>query len=73
MGSSSPQSCWTLVGVAIHLAQDAGAHRRKAFGHMLTPEEELWKRAFWCGELAFFSAEKIDSPRRIGYLCAWTE
>jgi len=70
MGSSSPQSCWTLVGVAIHLAQDAGAHRRKAYGYMLTPEEELWKRAFWYGELASFQetlAENIDSPRRIGY------
>ncbi|KIM42578.1 hypothetical protein M413DRAFT_120145 [Hebeloma cylindrosporum] len=47
LGSSSPQSCWTLVGVAIQLAQDAGAHRRKACGPTLTPEEELWKRAFW--------------------------
>jgi hypothetical protein len=70
MGSSSAQSCWTLVGVAIHLAQDAGAHRRKAYGQMLTPKEELWKRAFWYGELASFQgvfAEAINSRRRTGY------
>ena len=64
------------MGVAIHLAQDAGAHRRKAYGQTLTPKEELWKRAFWCVELASFQgtfAEKVNLPRRTGYWCAWTE
>ncbi|KDR68550.1 hypothetical protein GALMADRAFT_256803 [Galerina marginata CBS 339.88] len=46
-GSSAPQSCWTLVGIGIRLAQDVGAHRRKLNNHTLTPEDEQWKRAFW--------------------------
>ncbi|THH16874.1 hypothetical protein EW146_g3841 [Bondarzewia mesenterica] len=46
-GCSSPQACWTLVGVGIRLAQDVGAHRRKVYGDKLTIEDELWKRAFW--------------------------
>ncbi|KAF9001492.1 fungal-specific transcription factor domain-containing protein [Cyathus striatus] len=27
--SSAPQSCWTMVGIGIRVAQDVGAHRRK--------------------------------------------
>ncbi|KIK66923.1 hypothetical protein GYMLUDRAFT_239127 [Collybiopsis luxurians FD-317 M1] len=46
-GSSAPHSCWTMVGIGIRLAQDVGAHRRKP-NHILTVEDELWKRAFWC-------------------------
>ncbi|KAF8150167.1 fungal-specific transcription factor domain-containing protein [Crassisporium funariophilum] len=46
-GSSAPQSCWTMVGIGIRLAQDVGAHRRKVHTHTLTVEDELWKRAFW--------------------------
>ncbi|KAG1905387.1 fungal-specific transcription factor domain-containing protein [Suillus fuscotomentosus] len=47
MGTSAPQACWTIVGVGIRLAQDVGAHRRKAYSHKPSVEEELWKRAFW--------------------------
>ncbi|KAF8968587.1 fungal-specific transcription factor domain-containing protein [Flammula alnicola] len=47
LGSSSPHSSWTLVGLAIRLAQDVGAHRRALHAHTLTAEDELWKRAFW--------------------------
>lgn len=46
-GTSAPQACWTIVGIGIRLAQDVGAHRRKAYSHKPTVEEELWKRAFW--------------------------
>ncbi|KIM40781.1 hypothetical protein M413DRAFT_412939 [Hebeloma cylindrosporum] len=46
-GSSAPQSCWTLAGIGIRLAQDVGAHRRKLHTHKPTPDDELWKRAFW--------------------------
>ncbi|KAF9064495.1 fungal-specific transcription factor domain-containing protein [Rhodocollybia butyracea] len=45
-GSSAPQSCWTMVGIGIRLAQDVGAHRRKPM-KVSTVEDELWKRAFW--------------------------
>ncbi|KAG0702839.1 fungal-specific transcription factor domain-containing protein [Suillus ampliporus] len=47
VGTSAPQACWTIVGIGIRLAQDVGAHRRKAYGNKPTVEEELWKRAFW--------------------------
>jgi len=45
--SSAPQSCWSLVGIGIRLAQEVGAHRRKARDHVMTVKDELWKRAFW--------------------------
>ncbi|KIM46821.1 hypothetical protein M413DRAFT_440395 [Hebeloma cylindrosporum] len=57
-GSNCHESCATLVGVALHLAQDAGAHRRHANSHTLTPEEELWKRAFW----ALVCMDRMVSP-----------
>jgi hypothetical protein len=43
-----------MVGVGIRLAQDVGVHRRKVHNHTLTPEDELWKRAFWCVELVCY-------------------
>ncbi|RDB28769.1 Activator of stress genes 1 [Hypsizygus marmoreus] len=45
--SSAPQSCWTMVGIGIRLAQDVGAHRRKYDRKNMTAEDEMWKRAFW--------------------------
>ncbi|KAJ7738152.1 fungal-specific transcription factor domain-containing protein [Mycena metata] len=32
-GSCAPQSCWTLIGFGLRLAQDIGAHRRAALNH----------------------------------------
>ncbi|KAF9220414.1 hypothetical protein BS17DRAFT_344209 [Gyrodon lividus] len=46
-GTSAPQACWTVVGIGIRLAQDVGAHRRKAYSSKRSVEGELWKRAFW--------------------------
>lgn len=47
-GNAAPQNCWTLVGIAIRLAQDVGAHRSKTFGSKpRSVEAELWKRAWW--------------------------
>lgn len=46
-GSSAPQSCWTMVGIGIRLAQDVGAHRKRANKTGPSAEDELWKRAFW--------------------------
>ncbi|KAJ3517005.1 hypothetical protein NLJ89_g774 [Agrocybe chaxingu] len=43
--SSAPQSVWTMIGIAIRLAQDVGAHRRTNLPP--TVESELWKRAWW--------------------------
>jgi hypothetical protein len=36
-----------MVGVGLRLAQDVGAHRRRAPNGRPTVEDELWKRAFW--------------------------
>jgi hypothetical protein len=42
------QSSWTMVGIAIRLAQDVGAHRWKTFGRQpKSIEQELWKRVWW--------------------------
>ncbi|KAJ3495824.1 hypothetical protein NLJ89_g10571 [Agrocybe chaxingu] len=43
--SSAPQAVWTMVGIALRLAQDVGVHRRRS--SRPTAENELWKRAFW--------------------------
>ncbi|KAF7342742.1 Zn(2)-C6 fungal-type domain-containing protein [Mycena sanguinolenta] len=40
-----PAACWTLIGIGLRLAQDAGAHRQMEGGP--TVESELWKRGFW--------------------------
>ncbi|KAJ7697787.1 fungal-specific transcription factor domain-containing protein [Mycena rosella] len=45
--TSSPRASWTLVGIGMRLAQDIGAHREKLRTRMITPEEELEKRAYW--------------------------
>ena len=45
--SSVPQSSWTTVGIGIRVAQDVGAHMKKAYMTPHTIESELWKRAFW--------------------------
>ncbi|KAI0027785.1 fungal-specific transcription factor domain-containing protein [Vararia minispora EC-137] len=46
-GSSTPQSAWILAATGLRLAQDMGAHRRKAYGRNPTVHGELLKRAFW--------------------------
>ncbi|KIJ13153.1 hypothetical protein PAXINDRAFT_100848 [Paxillus involutus ATCC 200175] len=46
-GMSAPQACWTIVGIGIRIAQDVGAHRRKAYNSKPSADGELWKRAFW--------------------------
>jgi len=46
-GSSNPYTCWTMIGIGIRLAQDAGAHRRKQNRANMTVEDEMWKRTFW--------------------------
>ncbi|KAJ7312892.1 fungal-specific transcription factor domain-containing protein [Mycena albidolilacea] len=38
----------SLQGLGMRFIQERGEHRRKRDGHKITPEDELWKRAFWC-------------------------
>ncbi len=47
LGTSVPQTAWTIVGVGLRFAVEIGVHRRKAEGHIMTMEDELKKRAFW--------------------------
>ncbi|TFK27934.1 hypothetical protein FA15DRAFT_653244 [Coprinopsis marcescibilis] len=64
-GSSAPQASWTMTGIGIRLAQDVGAHRRKTPKAGPTPEDELWKRAFW----ALIFIDRISSAA-LGRPCA---
>lgn len=49
LGSSAASVGWTLAGIGLRLAQEAGIHQRQATGSTPnTVEGELWKRAFWC-------------------------
>ncbi|KAG6849642.1 hypothetical protein H0H93_006646 [Arthromyces matolae] len=43
--SETPQGCWTQLGLAMRMAQEVGAHRRRTL-KAPTAEDELWKRAF---------------------------
>ena len=38
---------WSLLGMGMRLALDAGAHLNATFAHVPISERELWKRAFW--------------------------
>lgn len=38
---------WLQIGLALRLAQDVGAHRRRKDIRVPDTEDELWKRAFW--------------------------
>ncbi|KAJ6600168.1 hypothetical protein B0H10DRAFT_697448 [Mycena sp. CBHHK59/15] len=60
--TSSPRSCWNLVGFGVRLAQDMGAHRRKIRMPAVTIEEELEKRACWI--LLLFDAFMSDALGR---------
>ncbi|KAN0130569.1 Fungal specific transcription factor domain containing protein [Lactarius tabidus] len=67
-GSLPPQEGWIMVGVALRLAQDVGAHRRRSPNARPTVEDELWKRAFWV--MLMFD---ISVSSALGRPCAMTE
>ncbi|KAJ7230906.1 fungal-specific transcription factor domain-containing protein [Mycena haematopus] len=45
LDGSTHHGTWTLIGTAIHIAQELGAHRRQIAPH--TVDAELLRRAFW--------------------------
>ncbi|TFK22897.1 hypothetical protein FA15DRAFT_621825 [Coprinopsis marcescibilis] len=51
-GTSTPEKCWYLIGMAIRAAQDAGIHRRDPNPEHPTIESELRKRIWWAFTLA---------------------
>ncbi|KAK0228925.1 fungal-specific transcription factor domain-containing protein [Armillaria fumosa] len=48
LGCSVPQTAWTLAGIGLRIAQEAGAHRKRAHEGPNNAEAELWRRVFWC-------------------------
>ncbi|KAJ7696748.1 fungal-specific transcription factor domain-containing protein [Mycena rosella] len=46
-GGSSPEECWTLVGLGVRMAYDVGAHRRIRSRSGETIESEMYRRTFW--------------------------
>lgn len=46
-GGSTPEECWTLVGLGVRMAYDVGAHRRIRSHNGNTAESEEYKRVFW--------------------------
>ncbi|KAI0309621.1 fungal-specific transcription factor domain-containing protein [Amylostereum chailletii] len=73
-GSGTPQICWTLSGIGLRMAQDIGAHRRRAYVDHSPLETDLWRRAFWVlfsldvwlsaflGRTCGISVDGIDNP-----------
>ncbi|KAJ6482613.1 fungal-specific transcription factor domain-containing protein [Mycena sanguinolenta] len=57
LGTSAPYTSWLYVGIGIRCLQQHGQHRRKPTGHKWSPEDELWKRAFWL----LFALERVGS------------
>jgi hypothetical protein len=47
-GTGAPNTAWHVMGLAMRLAMERGAHRRKPNAEKPTVESELTKRAFWC-------------------------
>ncbi|KAF7318865.1 Zn(2)-C6 fungal-type domain-containing protein [Mycena chlorophos] len=45
--TSSPRTCWTLVGFGMRLGQDIGAHRYRVHKGVVSFEQEQEKRASW--------------------------
>ncbi|KAJ7631670.1 fungal-specific transcription factor domain-containing protein [Mycena polygramma] len=64
-GSSMPEQCYVLVGVALRMALDVGAHRRIRTNHgQNVLEAELYKRVFWillCSDT--ISSSLLGRPR----------
>ncbi|PBK78576.1 hypothetical protein ARMSODRAFT_873708 [Armillaria solidipes] len=48
LGCSVPQTAWTLAGIGLRVAQEAGAHRKRAHECPNNAEAESWRRVFWC-------------------------
>ncbi|KAF7377390.1 Fungal-trans domain-containing protein [Mycena sanguinolenta] len=57
LGTSAPYASWLYIGIGIRCLQQCGQHRRKPASHQWSPEDELWKRAFWL----LFTLERIGS------------
>ncbi|KAK0189009.1 fungal-specific transcription factor domain-containing protein [Armillaria mellea] len=48
VGSSVRQTAWTMAGIGLRMAQEAGAHRTRGHESLNNAESESWRRVFWC-------------------------
>ncbi|KAF6761218.1 fungal-specific transcription factor domain-containing protein [Ephemerocybe angulata] len=46
-GTNVFPAAWIINSIGLRRALDAGAHRKQIYRETPTPEDELWKRAFW--------------------------
>ncbi|KAF7336147.1 Zn(2)-C6 fungal-type domain-containing protein [Mycena venus] len=46
-GTSVPQASWLYLGLGVRCLQRRSDYRRKPDGQRSSPNDELWKRAFW--------------------------
>ncbi|SJL03853.1 uncharacterized protein ARMOST_07210 [Armillaria ostoyae] len=65
LGCSVPQTAWTMAGIGLRVAQDAGAHRMRGHESLNNAEGESWRRVFWC---LVYLDRYISSA--LGRLCA---
>jgi hypothetical protein len=60
-------ACWSILGLGIRFAIDAGAHRRKTYKLGITPVGELWKRAFWYVVIRLLLLSTINNCASSGF------
>ncbi|PBK72414.1 hypothetical protein ARMSODRAFT_882252 [Armillaria solidipes] len=65
LGCSVPQTSWTMAGIGLRVAQEAGAHRMRGHENLNNAEAESWRRVFWC---LVYLDRYISSA--LGRLCA---
>jgi Fungal specific transcription factor domain len=65
-GTSTPENCWYLIGLAIRGAQDAGFHRQDRKLSKPTVQTESRKRVWWVLVMAdLVSSVSVGRPRCI--------
>jgi len=66
---------WILIGMALRMLFQVGAHRSKAYRDKPNLIDELWKRCFWYFSISYRLLKHLRSIRRSliaadRYLCA---
>jgi hypothetical protein len=62
------QLAWTLIGIAIRLLAQVGAHMKRVYKATPNAHDELWKRCFWyANSCSFFSFVFLPSLIALGW------
>jgi hypothetical protein len=56
------QLVWILLGVALRMIQQVGAHRKKIYQCRPNAHDELWKRCTWCADDPQLSRLQYTQP-----------